>query len=399
MGQRLVPALILMLAGCGEGFPPTSPPGDMVVVFPVIDLAMEAPPDLAMAPDLAIVTHKLSFAPEKLLVILTPRSVVVGDFDKDGNLDLVANDLVDESVGAFLGDGMGGFKPLPIQSAGPYTLWIDTVDLDGDGNLDLVNGNLTNNSFDLLAGKGNGTFAPPTSIGTPQSGASQLAVGDIDHDGVGDVAFVDGDVVQLFGLHQGQIVAKSKVPFSVGEQNIALVDVNGDKRLDLLASGSGMQLALGHGDGTFAPPTMILPTNGEVYGWADAGDLDGDHHVDLAVVAEGTESVATFLGNGQGGFTAGPTLTPFNQEMPSAVALADFDGDGTLDLAVVGLYGTIDVFSGDGKGGWKAAPFVAAPGSLPTSLVVGDFNSDGKPDLAIADRGDNHIRVLINTSM
>ena len=80
---------------------------------------------------------------------------------------------------------------------------------------------------------------------------------------------------------------------------------------------------------------------------------------------------------------------------PSAVAAADFNGDGDQDFAVANnASNTVSVFLGNGAGGFtlKSSP---GTGQGPESLAVGDFNGDGKPDLAVANATDSTLTVLL----
>ena len=84
--------------------------------------------------------------------------------------------------------------------------------------------------------------------------------------------------------------------------------------------------------------------------------------------------------------------------MPSAVAIADFNGDLIPDLAVTDLVGnTASILLGEGGG--KFAPAVAyAAGFGPTAIAIGDFNGDHLPDLAITDAGAGAVSILLGNS-
>src|SRR5207245_10304091 len=132
-----------------------------------------------------------------------------------------------------------------------------------------------------------------------------------------------------------------------------------------------------------------------------AGALTGDGEPELVVANAGygagrghpfpdPGSVSVLLGTGDGTFQA--PLTFGAGLHPQSVAVADFNGDGKLDLAVtslesplccVQLIGRVSVFLGNGDGTFQAALTFTA-GYRPVSVVVGDFNGDRVPDLAVA---------------
>jgi hypothetical protein len=92
------------------------------------------------------------------------------------------------------------------------------------------------------------------------------------------------------------------------------------------------------------------------------------------------------------GMTAGNVLS--NIQAPVALAAADFDHDGKLDLAVVGSAG-LSVFFGDGKGGFQASSTSPmAAGTNPQALAVADFNRDGLLDIIVADQGSNNVSIF-----
>ena len=83
---------------------------------------------------------------------------------------------------------------------------------------------------------------------------------------------------------------------------------------------------------------------------------------------------------------------------PTSVAVGDFNGDGTPDLAVANAASNnVSVLLGNGDGSFQPAQNFGA-GRNPESVAVGDFNGDGRPDLAVANDGSNNVSVLINNT-
>jgi len=131
------------------------------------------------------------------------------------------------------------------------------------------------------------------------------------------------------------------------------------------------------------------------------GDFNGDGKLDLAVANFGGPSVSILLGNGTGGFAAAADIALAGQLNPSAVAVGDFNGDGTPDLAVTMSYGFsnitpgyVTVLLGNGSGGF-GTPANFSVGGTPASLATGDFNGDGKLDLAVANSLVGTLSVLL----
>jgi hypothetical protein len=130
------------------------------------------------------------------------------------------------------------------------------------------------------------------------------------------------------------------------------------------------------------------PSNGVV------ADFNGDGKLDLALVNSlaKPETAAILLGNGDGTFSAAQAFDV--GQGPSSIAVGDFDGDGKLDLAVTNLTDdTVSVLLGNGDGTFQTQQ-VNTTGAAPMAVAVGDFNGDGKLDLAVANSTDNTISVL-----
>jgi hypothetical protein len=129
------------------------------------------------------------------------------------------------------------------------------------------------------------------------------------------------------------------------------------------------------------------------------GDFTGDGKLDLAVADFGDAlgnggGVSVLLGNGDGTFQ--PAVNYAAGSGPASVAVKDFNGDGSLDLAVADNQGsTLSVLLGNGDGTFQTAGSYGA-GSYPLSVAVGDFTGDGIPDLALANNGANNVSILLN---
>ena len=283
-------------------------------------------------------------------------------------------------------------------------------DFDGDGKLDLAVANSGAGNVSVLLGKGDGTFQPAVNYAVGEGLYSQVAVGDFNRDGELDLVvsnYGSKNVSVLIGNGDGSF--RAAVSYEVGNHptSVAVADLNGDGKLDLVVSnqncnlgspsgcGSGtVSVLLGDGDGTFQPhrdfPAGLGPN------WVAVGDFDGDGKLDLAVVNGQSErsrsALLILLGNGDGTFQA-PIRYALNTNGDSA-AVADFNGDGKLDVAVVDNIGLVSIFLGNGDG--TLQPRVDYPaGSLPFgSIGIGDFNGDGKLDLAVAGGGSNLVTIL-----
>ena len=190
--------------------------------------------------------------------------------------------------------------------------------------------------------------------------------------------------------------------FAAGQRPYRIVEAELTKsgNLDLAVANyvlGEVVILLGNGDGTFQKPrkfSVQAPVGLAI------GDFDGDGNLDLAVVESGGTGdggIAIFLGDGKGGFRLSASYP--TGIVSVSVAVADFNGDGHLDVAVTdqGFEGPGDVivFFGDGHGKLaKAATFQMSQG--PVGIAAGDLNGDGHPDLAVTQISDGSVAILMN---
>jgi VCBS repeat protein/FG-GAP repeat protein len=123
------------------------------------------------------------------------------------------------------------------------------------------------------------------------------------------------------------------------------------------------------------------------------GDFNGDSTPDLAVVNEFSDNVSLLLGGPGGSFTMSANLLAGNH--PTSIAAEDFNGDSDLDLAVANYASNnVSVLVG-GAGASFTGPTQLAVGNSPTTVATGDFDGDSDPDLAVTNEGTNDVSILL----
>jgi hypothetical protein len=232
-----------------------------------------------------------------------------------------------------------------------------------------------------------------------------VAVGDFNGDGAPDLAvanYTSNTVSVLLGNGDGTFQAQRTFAAGTGPRSVAVGDFNGDGTADLAVanqSSNTVSVLLGNGNGAFqAQHTFAAGSRSQS---VVVGDFNGDDSLDLAVANAGTSpyfgdgSVSVLLGNGDGSFL-GRRNYPAGIS-PSSVAVGDFNGDGSLDLAVTDFNSNqLSVLLGNGDGAFLTSPVRYIVGIGPNSAAVGDFNGDGLPDLAVANYYSNDVSILLN---
>jgi len=203
----------------------------------------------------------------------------------------------------------------------------------------------------------------------------------------------------MLGQPVQQFLVAPQYPTGTNPQAVAVGDFNGDGILDLAVVNSGtgsnsLSVFLGNADGTFQPKVDIATGLSGPTGLAVA-DFNGDGNLDIAVTNSGSaaNAVSVFLGKGDGTFGTKKNYTTGKQ--PQGIAVADVNGDTIPDIVVTNvLDGTVSVLLGKGDGTFKPQVAYTAGGN-PLSVAIGDLNGDGIKDLVVANSTDNDVSVLL----
>ncbi|MGO4884122.1 MAG: FG-GAP repeat domain-containing protein [Bryobacteraceae bacterium] len=331
-----------------------------------------------------------TFQPAVQIPIPSPAlSIVAGDFNGDGIADLA---VAAGSVLVLPGNGHGGFGPPIATSTKPPAAVLAAGDFNNDGKLDLavdVQYSAGHDNYRLvtLLGNGDGTFQPAITVLSRYSSGA-LLVTDINDDGIVDIV-MPGQY--LLGNGDGTFTTGGEYPTDGSPVFPAVADVNGDGHTDLLAVNKcgTVSISLGSANGVFQPAYSYIAS--DALRWIATANFLGHGYQDIAMIAGST--IELLPGGRDGKYQAQPLIN-IQQSAVNNPVLADFNGDGNLDAAVLSYESGVSILLGNGKGGFTAAA-PAMTGPYPSAMVSGDFNGDGKTDLAIADGQNKSIHILI----
>lgn len=320
----------------------------------------------------------------------------VGDFNEDGNLDVVACSDQNDNFSLLLGDGAGNLAAPINFAAGDRPTGIAVGDMNKDGNLDvLVSHSGTPDDIYVFLGNGAGGFAAPTILSNPTNTTYDITVADFNLDTNPDFAITTAGVytVQIWtgnGSGTAFTVAQTVTSMSINP-DLDARDLNGDGAMDIIA---GPGYIMNNGSGTFGA-RVALSQSDEEYA---TGDLNGDGNIDIVTTDNNVNRANTrvYLGNGAGVFTL---LNKTEMRVYArGLEVADVNNDGMPDVIGAGsdaTDGRVDILLGDGTG-YFANSITKYPTSTdPRDMITGDFNEDGQIDVALCHSTLNFVSVYL----
>lgn len=390
---------------------------------------------------------------------------VAADMDGDGDLDFVMSSIVAsgctgnncEDLRLLLNQGLLGFTAVQLDNSAAGSLTL--ADLDNDGDLDIAAAGLAvdtqhpddrqskvylnDTSFTSLQ---SASFTV-INVGSPQIDVRDLAVADLDSDGLLDIVLGNANGNMIYRNHAGQFFDRCETNLLLADprlmadfngdsyQDLILqsglillndragnfratislplllerdsllttADLNGDGRLDLIAAHQNRPVAiyLQVNNDQFAPAITLDAQSYPVTSIA-SGDINSDGHLDL-VLGRGSSLTAQmpnpgqnliYLNDGAANFAIGQPFTTIVDDTQD-IALGDLDADGDLDIAVANATGSLGqqqgqqnyLYFNDGAGHFSE-PQVLGPGTDRThSIAIGELNGDGHLDLAVGNAG------------
>ncbi|HWR60900.1 MAG TPA: FG-GAP-like repeat-containing protein [Clostridia bacterium] len=348
------------------------------------------------------------------------NDTAIGDFNNDGNIDLIIICTYDKYMGIFMGTGTGVFEAISSISTAAISynpLKIATGDFDDDGNLDFAVTLEYGYNIAVYRGNGDGTFAEPTMVSFSNSKALGIASGDFNEDGHTDIVLGDQETSSSHKHFQmltnnglGGFTASGDIPNGGALYAFKLLaeDFDEDGNIDIAFLGDSSGYS---GTGSFS---MVYGdgAGGFGNGWScdisraatramDVADLNNDGLLDIIFPKSHTGTGVIFISTltNQGGKTAF-ALNEFSSSSVYVdnfgIVAEDFNGDYEMDAVAAGE-NKLRFWLGISDYVFSEAPdtYITAANN-PKILTAADFNKDGKVDIASVNSTNNTLSVYLN---
>jgi hypothetical protein len=185
-----------------------------------------------------------------------------------------------------------------------------------------------------------------------------------------------------------------------GPVAVAIADLNQDGFADLIVANAGdgtLTVLLGNGRGAFAPAPGSPFAAGEHPTDLAVADFDGDGHLDVAVANHSMPYITVLFGDGHGRLGRRSTVPVRSRPHPHGIVAGDWNGDGRIDLAIDSFAeDKLEILMNEGGGHFRSAAMLATGRHPYERLRSADLNGDGRPDLFVADFEGDDVTLLLN---
>ncbi|ETR68645.1 MAG: hypothetical protein OMM_10308, partial [Candidatus Magnetoglobus multicellularis str. Araruama] len=320
-------------------------------------------------------------------------SVAFGDYDNDGDLDILLTGVTNSIEIAKVYRNTDGIftEDTNISLPGISNGSVAFGDYDNDNDLDIL---LAGNGFSKIFKNTDGTFSEDTNINLPGVYESSVAFGDIDNDGDLDI-LLTGGISAIIRNIDGNFNEATDIQLpNVNESSVAFGDMDNDGDLDIIVTGGSVNQFTSriyrNTDGLFTEDTEINLYD-VAYSSAAFGDIDNDQDLDLIITGYPyTTEIARIYRNINGILIIDNSVNLYGAGAPSS-EFGDYDNDGDLDLLISGilesstyirLYQNID-------DAFNAVANINLPAVNFCSTKFGDYDNDGDLDIFITGASDS----------
>jgi len=280
-----------------------------------------------------------------------PNDIAIADFNKDNNLDLAIANNETKHLSVLLGNGKGGFHFSPSSpfrlNVKPHTHSVAAGDFNNDGNTDLLTESWQVDSVVVIFGNGQGNFNSPQYFKVGKRPYQRVRTADVNNDGFPDIITTNlegNNCSVLLCDGKGNFIQANGSPFPCGNApfGVTIADVNADGKADIIiadaptitAEGTGKDglfILLGDGKGSFHALDGSPFATGKSPSRLATGDIDGNGISDIAVTNYNDKSISVYFMN-KNGVRISQVIQAGSH--PDGIAIGDLNADGKGDIVV-----------------------------------------------------------------